>query len=607
MANEIITIINNSGKVISTGKQLVGIFKEAQAAYRDRRDAVKAERAAVKRSKTFDVAPRRHHYDDEDYGQDRRMSYDEDDTRSRASSRLSRSSRRSRRPRSSERPLPALPEGDSSARAPLALTEGNLKAHSEVSTTTPSKVSRSPYSETAPRDMQLSGPPPPASETAPAPSSGALVRAPGPDMRQPLIHRSKTEPIVTRKKSIDLNLAYGDIPPDLESRADLDVGRTASPEPEDPQTAEALNLMERIETFLEEAQCMHDTATHMIDSLQRNPEAAAAVALSLAELSALLGKMSPAFLGFLKGGSPAVFALLASPQFLIGASVVAGVTVVIFGGLKIIKRIAAGKTLEAPMEMRAVPAGAPAGPTANPDKALPAVPADDTSVNYDEALVLRDVEELSTIESWRRGIPAFAMTDESADIEAIRREAELALKECFQDDLDEVAPCDSVSQVSWARPDRSRRGPRSSYSHRSHRSHRDRDRDRESEFDIPERKSSRREKDDGDGARSEASHRSHRSSSSKSHHESRSTVSRSSRHSTRLKAIEEGRGEGDDARSTASSSASRRSRGDDARSTASGSPSGRPKEKEKKRELIKQLFKMKKDKEEHEKAVSVMA
>ncbi|KAL2264499.1 hypothetical protein VTJ83DRAFT_7009 [Remersonia thermophila] len=595
--HEIITIINNSGKVISTGKQLVGIFKEAQAAYKDRRDAAKAERAAVKRSKTFDVNPRRHRYDDEDSAYDRRTSYDEDDARSRASSRFSRSSRRSRRPRSAERPLPALPESDSSERAPLALTEGNLKAHSEVSSTTPSKVSRPPHSETAP----------PASETTPAPTSGALVRAPAPDMRQPLVHRSKTEPIVTRKKSIDLNLAYGDIPPDLASRADLDIGRTASPEPEDdPQTAEALTLMERIESFLEEAQCMHDTATHMIDSLQRNPEAAAAVALSLAELSALLGKMSPAFLGFLKGGSPAVFALLASPQFLIGASVVAGVTVVIFGGLKIIKRIAAGKTLEAPMEMGAM-AATPAAPAAAPNKALPPVPADDNSVAYDEALVLREVEELSSIETWRRGIPPFAMANEPVDIEEISREAELALKESFQDDLDEVRPCDSVSQVSWARPDRSRRAPRSTYSHRSYRSHRDRDRDRESEFDIPERKSSRREKDDGDGARSEASHRSRRSSSDKSHHESRSTVSRSSRHSTRLKTIDEARGQGDDARSTASSSASRKSRGDDARSTASGSASGKPKDKEKKRELIKQLFKMKKDKEDHEKVISVMA
>jgi hypothetical protein len=511
------------------------------------------------------------HPDEIDYAYDhrppidgfgRRRSCDDDDGRSYAASRYSRHSRRSHRLRSPERQL--------------ALTEGNLKTHSEVSATSPSKAYRSPYAETAPRDMQLSrptlaiGPPPPASESA-APS------------RHQLVHRPRSDTALTKKKSIDMNLAYGDIPPDLASRVDLDPvdNHTSRSAPEDPQETEALTLMDRIEDYLEQAHCVHHTASSMIENLQRNPEAAAAVALSLAELSTLIGKMSPAFLGLLKGGSPAVFALLASPQFLIGAGVAVGVTVVMFGGWKIVKRLkdsaTASKTLEAPLEMRALPMPA-AAPTVAPERALPPVPAAGASAaSYDEALVLRDVEELSTIETWRRGIVACGGDDESADVELMSRAAERALKDKYNRDFDEVEPCDSVSQVSRARSDRSRRSYRS---HRSSGSQRHRDKDGETK--VSERKSSAAKKDK-DGEESEAaSERSRRSHRSGRAHEG-SAVSRSSKHSskTTLKAIEEGDGGGD-----------------------SSSAAGKPKEK--KRDMIKQLFKMKKDKEDRERAVSVL-
>ena len=423
-----------------------------------------------------------------------------------------------------------------------------------------------------------------------------------------------------------MNLAYGDVPPDLASRVDLDpvhhhtTDRAASDStPEDPQEAQALGLMDRIEDFLEEAHCVHHTASSMIENLQRNPEAAAAVALSLAELSALLGKMSPAFLAFLKGGSPAVFALLASPQFLIGAGVAAGVTIVMFGGWKIVKRIKdtalQTKMLEAPFEMRALPQPA-APPTVVPEeKALPPATAggqnQGSATSYDEALVLRDVEELSSIESWRRGIVPGG-DDASADIELMSREAERALREQYRSTVgdgvhvdDEVDPSDSVSQVQSVRSYRSRR------SHRSHRSSASR-RYREYYEAEEERRSSsgRKEKEkDKDGAASEAaasershkSHRSHRSSGrdeggkstvsrSSKHHEREggSTVSKSSsKHSSRigLKAIEEG-GEKEE--------------------NGGDSESGVSKPREKKRDMIKQLFKMKKDREDRERAVSVL-
>ncbi|CAK7245235.1 MAG: hypothetical protein STHCBS139747_006808 [Sporothrix thermara] len=161
-----------------------------------------------------------------------------------------------------------------------------------------------------------------------------------------------------------MDLAYGDIPPDLGLRVDLDP----------------------------------------VD----HPEAAAAVALTLAELSALLSKLSPAFLGAVKGGSPAVFALLASPQFLIGTSIAVGVTVILFGGWKIVKRISEVRTAREDAKL-AFESADQAKAQQQPNMGSGPVPALAASnapalcpEAYDEALVLE--EELSTIESWRRGI-----------------------------------------------------------------------------------------------------------------------------------------------------------------------------------------------------------
>lgn len=74
----------------------------------------------------------------------------------------------------------------------------------------------------------------------------------------------------------------------------------------------------------------------------------------------------------LKGSSPAVFALLASPQFLIAAGVGVGVTIVALGGYKIIKKIKAKNALEA------------------------------EEARMDEMVVVPS--DLSRIDNWRRGI-----------------------------------------------------------------------------------------------------------------------------------------------------------------------------------------------------------
>lgn len=132
----------------------------------------------------------------------------------------------------------------------------------------------------------------------------------------------------SKVEELDMNLAYGDIPPPLPvARVDEEM--------------EFKGLVGKVKILLEEADCVHYSVTAIIASLQRNPDAMAAVALTLAEISKLATKMAPGLLASMKGSAPAVFALLASPQFLIAAGVGVGVTIVALGGYKIIMKIRA--------------------------------------------------------------------------------------------------------------------------------------------------------------------------------------------------------------------------------------------------------------------------
>jgi hypothetical protein len=133
------------------------------------------------------------------------------------------------------------------------------------------------------------------------------------------VQRSQSLPYV------DMDLAYGDVPPPLpETRYD---------------DGEIKEKASKITMLLDEANCLQYSATTMIENLQKNPEALAAVSLTLAEISALIGKMGPGVLPILKGSFPAVAALLLSPQFMIAGGVAVGVTIVALGGYKIIKKI----------------------------------------------------------------------------------------------------------------------------------------------------------------------------------------------------------------------------------------------------------------------------
>ncbi|KAK2035925.1 hypothetical protein LZ31DRAFT_283834 [Colletotrichum somersetense] len=484
-----VTIINNSGKIISTGKHLAGIFKEAKASYQEKKAAIKADREVLKRAQTFDAAR-----DPPPEAFDRRYSHD--DGRSVASSRRSHRSGR-------------YHDHDVEYYPRRALTETNLKTHSEISSVTPSRAPppsayRAPYAEMAPHGTAMGRPAMPHYTTAPTCSESLADSA---TIRGSMVPRTMSAPVMAKghkEKDIDMDLAYGNIPPDLQDRTDLD-----------PLTKEkeAKTLVARVEGLLDEAKCMHHSATATIAHLQGNPDAAAAVALTLAELSTLLKQMSPAFLSVIKGGSPAVFALLASPQFLIAAGASIGLTVVMFGGWKIVKQIKDAQAQRQAVISNAIAFEAQAVPQPieydyPPEQYDPYAQPREGSIAYEEAYVLdpRLDEELSSIESWRRGIAPFG-EDESADMELISPEAARSIRGDPDTRTERSFRTQRSSKTHRSsRTERTDRTERTEKSSRSHRSMR--------ESEVPERKSSiaRSEKDAESVA---SSHRSHRSSKSK--------------------------------------------------------------------------------------------
>jgi len=275
------------------------------------------------------------------------------------------STRHSRRHRSQSKGIDA-------PRRP-ALTERNLSAVAEASVSS-SRHSSHHGSERSPRSPH-------------SPRSPIVYRAPffeNADMSRPELTRRHTDSLPldvvshgtiyappqrtmsspNMSDDIDVHLAYGDIHPD-----DLVIHRSPT---SSSKEVKLKGLMTKLDKLMLEAHCIQHSAATIIATLQANPEAMAAVALTLAEISNLLSKMGPGVLAALRGGSPAIFALLASPQFLIAGGVAVGVTVVMFGGYKVIKKIRAD-----------------------------AAERKEAS-RMDEALVYEG--DLSSIESWRRGI-----------------------------------------------------------------------------------------------------------------------------------------------------------------------------------------------------------
>ncbi|KAI9827285.1 MAG: hypothetical protein M1832_005423 [Thelocarpon impressellum] len=260
-----ISVVDRSGKVISTSKTLLSVIKDAKSAYRERKAEIVAERHSEADAKRARRALTQHR--------------GIDDGRS-VASRNSGRSRSHGKPRAkdSRRHDKSLPP------SPTELERGHDGRRRSLD-----------RRHTAHDHVEL--------------------------RRQPLSPRSVSFP----DHGDDAALAYGEVPPPLPL--------------EDPQELELRGLMSKVTAILDEAHCVQHSVTATIASLQKNPDALAAVALTLAEISNVVAKMAPGALAAMKGSFPAAVALLASPQFMIAAGVGVGVVVVALGGYKIIKKI----------------------------------------------------------------------------------------------------------------------------------------------------------------------------------------------------------------------------------------------------------------------------
>jgi hypothetical protein len=354
-----ITVINKSGVVVKNvspssrsptppfspltlqlqSKQLINVFKEAKNAYREKKAELKAHREA-----DYDEKQARH----------KLKHLHLEDNVSRSSSRHRHHHDRDRgheSPRSSTSHAHRQHRDDDSYYARPPMERGYTDSF---------------YAgENAPINPDLPYPPP-SGYSQPRRIEQDLA---GNEFHRHELTRRHTEGDIHqgRRSSdphIDMDLAYGELPPPLPAR-------------HFSEEQEFRGKMTHLTRMLEEAHAMQHSATATIEHLQKNPDAMAAVALTLAEASSLASKLAPGALAAMKGSFPAAMALLASPQFLIAVGLGVGVTVVMLGGWKIVKRIKEQKAAEKELE---------------------------------EPIRLQELEpELSRVEIWRRGI---------ADVEA---------------------------------------------------------------------------------------------------------------------------------------------------------------------------------------------
>lgn len=331
-----ITVVNKSGVVVKNSKHLINVFKEAKDAYMDKKAELRAERDRDHEEKRARKALNR-------------LNLEEHERASRASSRASKTP--SRRHSNAHHRRKPRPEDDVSYDRPAPRR---------------SSADRPPmdrgYTDSFAQDVaahRIHRKPLPTDLPTPIENDPAFQAR---ELRRRHTDPDPTVTILSRSSSPDMDLAYGDLPPPLPARRPLDS---------EEQIRTKMSLLTRM---LEEAHCLQHSATATIAHLQKNPDALAAVALTLAEISNIASKMAPGALGALAKSFPAAMALLASPQFLIATGVGVGVVVVALGGYKIIKRIQDKKALE-----------------------------------KEDGKLLEVAPELDRIEMWRRGI---------ADVEA---------------------------------------------------------------------------------------------------------------------------------------------------------------------------------------------
>lgn len=326
-------VVNKSGKVVSTSKHLVNVFKDAKSAYLEKKAEIRAGRDGDLQKKQARKALAASAVADDRYPPSPSSHASRDSsTSSRRSSRQPRPSshRRTISERSSNKPPFERGYSDS--------FYANDNRPRRTKTDLPSPLR---FMEDAEHEGE---------------GKGMVLR------RHSYSDVQSSQGRSTRRKqgpdSIDMDLAYGELPPPLPSRH---LGE----EQELRTKVTALNRM------LEEANCLQYSVTAMVKNLESNPDAMAAVALTMAEISNIATKLGPGALMALKGAFPAVVALLFSPEFLIAAGVGVGITIVMLGGYKIVKKIKAKKDMD----------------------------------NESQADELEELDtDVNRIESWRRGI-----------------------------------------------------------------------------------------------------------------------------------------------------------------------------------------------------------
>ena len=336
--------------MVSTSKHLVNVFKEARSAYRDKKAELRASKVDELDRQPSKSAPT---LKDHDFPSDSRRS--------------STSSHRSDRRRTNhDSPRSRHHHSSSGSR------------HHRDDPRRSSKSSKPPVERGYTDSFYINDHPSPSRVRTQPPSPlrfmhDAEHEADGKEMvvRRHSYSDSKTMQDERFRYSphdpnIDMDLAYGELPPPLPTR-NMD------------EKEELRTKMSALNHILEEANCLHHSAKATIKSLEDNPDAMAAVALTMAEISNIATKLGPGVLMAMKTSFPAVVALLLSPEFLIAGGVAVGVTVVALGSYKIIKKVKAKKKLEEETEEE----------------------------ELEEAAEID--EDVSRIDNWRRGI---------ADVEA---------------------------------------------------------------------------------------------------------------------------------------------------------------------------------------------
>jgi hypothetical protein len=359
LAAQTVTIVNKSGKIVKSSKHIVNIFNEAKLAYNEKKAELKAQRDAYFATQDAERIMRNR--------VEVMTIADENEVRSVASSRRSASARRDNDKSIRRKPVPG--HGQDRPPAQRGVSD-SFYTNDNRSSQTQKHHQRHSDKQQRPSPLQREVDRTPDGDDTSAIKELSRRHTDGMELTHGRKHSTRR---ASSLDGIDMDLAYGYLPPPAPTRKSEDE-------------LELRTKMTALQRLLDECNCVQHSVMATIENLQKNPEALAAVALTLGEISNVAMKMAPGALASMKGSFPAIIALLASPQFAIAAGVGVGVTIIAFGGYKIIKKIQARNE-----EARQLENG------------IAVKQITEEAAEQEEELV-DELREISSIERWRRGI-----------------------------------------------------------------------------------------------------------------------------------------------------------------------------------------------------------